>query len=202
MPFSFKESIILMMSPSNYNLSSFSIINLRIAGYLVLIIENICVSENYLKLFGFTISSAVITALFFLITRPDIQRKENIITHGNPEISNIAFTFDDGPNPLWMPLLANTLSSNHAKGTFFIVGKEAVIYPEIVRQTNLLGHQIASHSMNHPQNPNLSGLSKKAVLKEISDADKMIGKICGNNKLVFRPPGGGINQTVLEITQK
>lgn len=171
------------------------------AGYLIPIIENICVCENYIKIFGFIISSAVITALFFLITRPDIQRNESIITHGNPDVSNVALTFDDGPSPLWMPLLADTLSSNNAKGTFFIVGKEAVIYPEIVRQTNLLGHQIASHSMNHPQNPNLAGLSKQTILKEISDADNMIGKICNNKKLYFRPPGGGINQTVLGITQ-
>jgi peptidoglycan/xylan/chitin deacetylase (PgdA/CDA1 family) len=171
------------------------------AGYLIPIIENICVSENYIKIFGFIISSAVITALFILMTRPDIQRNENIITHGNPNVSNVAFTFDDGPNPLWMPLLADTLSTNNAKGTFFIVGKEAVIYPEIVRQTNLLGHQMASHSMNHPQNPNLTGLTKQNILKEISDSDKMIGKICGIKKLDFRPPGGGINQTVLGITQ-
>lgn len=159
--------------------------------------------ENSLKILGFIISGAVITVLFFLITRPDIQRKNNIIVHGASNTSNIAFTFDDGPDPLWMPLLADTLSSHNAKGTFFVVGHEAEKYPEIVRQTSLLGHQIASHSMNHPQSPNLTGLPEKIVSREISDADKQIGKICSSSdRLDFRPPGGGINQSVLEITQR
>ncbi len=155
-------------------------------------------NENRFKNLGGIISLVLVISFFFHITRPDIQRNENIVTHG---IENIALTFDDGPHPLWMPLLADTLSHNNAKGTFFIVGKEAVFYPEIVRQTYQMGHQIASHSMNHPQNPNLSGLPINVVYREINDAEKYIGKICDSNNLDFRPPGGGINQTVLEITQ-
>lgn len=159
-------------------------------------------SENYTKIIGFIISSVATITLFYFIARPDIQLSTSIITNGSQNNTDIALTFDDGPHPLWMPLTADTLSANKAKGTFFIVGHEAVTYPEIIRQTSLMGHQIASHSMNHPQKPNLAGLPQNIVYKEINDADMLIGKICGQTKLDFRPPGGGINQAVVDITQK
>ena len=46
----------------------------------------------------------------------------------------VALTFDDGPHPQFTPLLLDLLAQYEAKATFFMVGKEAEKYPEVVQQ--------------------------------------------------------------------
>ncbi|MGH6877320.1 MAG: polysaccharide deacetylase family protein [Rhizomicrobium sp.] len=61
----------------------------------------------------------------------------------------LALTFDDGPNPELTPKILDLLKSYGAKATFFIVGKNARMYPEIVERIRSEGHDIGCHSHQH-----------------------------------------------------
>src|SRR5208282_1800294 len=62
---------------------------------------------------------------------------------------NLALTFDDGPDPVDTPRLLDLLREKNVKATFFVVGKRADQYPEIVRRAWAEGHLIANHTWSH-----------------------------------------------------
>ena len=57
-----------------------------------------------------------------------------------------ALTFDDGPDPEFTPRLLDVLDKHRAQATFFMVGKAAQQYPEIVARVARSGHAIGNHS--------------------------------------------------------
>ena len=46
----------------------------------------------------------------------------------------VALAFDDGPDPIDTPKLLDLLREKNVKATFFVVGKRADQYPEIVHR--------------------------------------------------------------------
>src|SRR5580693_4028303 len=61
----------------------------------------------------------------------------------------VALTFDDGPDPVDTPKLLDLLREKDVKATFFVIGKRADQYPEIVRRTWAEGHLVANHTWSH-----------------------------------------------------
>jgi len=62
----------------------------------------------------------------------------------------VALTFDDGPDPTWTPLILDTLASRGATATFFIIGENAELHPELLRRELRDGHEIGNHTFTHP----------------------------------------------------
>src|ERR1035437_6043537 len=62
----------------------------------------------------------------------------------------ISMTFDDGPDPKVTPALLNVLSANKTPATFFVIGKSAAMYPQIVARMIREGHAVGNHTMTHP----------------------------------------------------
>ena len=77
----------------------------------------------------------------------------------------VAFTFDDGPNPETTPQILDILDRHCVKATFFMVGIHAERHPEIVREVAARGHTIGNHTWSHPNN--LRQLSPGAAEREI-----------------------------------
>ena len=61
----------------------------------------------------------------------------------------IVITLDDAPRPASAPAL-DVLTAHCVKATYFIIGKHARDYPDILRRIQAAGHTIASHSERHP----------------------------------------------------
>ena len=72
-----------------------------------------------------------------------------IVDHGTRDNPNIALTFDDGPNPYFTPKVLDILRSNGCQATFFMIGRWAQEYHEIVKRIAFEGHAIGGHSFNH-----------------------------------------------------
>lgn len=100
-----------------------------------------------------------------------------------------ALTFDDGPNPDATPLVLDLLDRYRARATFFMVGKAAREYPDLVRSVVQRGHVIGNHSFNHAPFPSLS---LRRLRQEIADTDRTLG---GLSSRLIRPPGGFLNAT-------
>jgi peptidoglycan/xylan/chitin deacetylase (PgdA/CDA1 family) len=62
----------------------------------------------------------------------------------------VVITFDDGPLPPYSVRILDTLARECVKATYFMVGKMARTFPNIVRRVHAEGHTIANHSQTHP----------------------------------------------------
>ena len=100
----------------------------------------------------------------------------------------VALTFDDGPDPVDTPRLLDMLREKGVKATFFVIGKRAEQYPEIVRRAWEEGHLIANHTWSHP---NLfCFLTPRRLRTEIELGTESIRCSCGYRTHYFRSPVG------------
>ena len=99
----------------------------------------------------------------------------------------IALTFDDGPHPQNTPRLLDMLKERGIKATFFLIGKSATTWPDIVRRIVAEGHEVGNHTWSHPQ---LTSLKESRVLSELQTTHDAIVKACGVAPLLYRPPYG------------
>jgi peptidoglycan/xylan/chitin deacetylase (PgdA/CDA1 family) len=93
----------------------------------------------------------------------------------------VYLSFDDGPDPVVTPFVLEMLSKYKAKATFFCIGKNVVLYPEIYERILAEGHSVGNHTQHH-----LSGWksSDDAYLKDVLEAGRYI------HSNLFRPPYG------------
>jgi len=92
-------------------------------------------------------------------------------------------TFDDGPDPTATTFVLEQLQKYNAKGTFFCVGNNVQLYPQLYRQVIDEGHSIGNHTFNHV---NGWKVSDDVYFKDILEAKKYI------DSSLFRPPYGRI----------
>jgi peptidoglycan/xylan/chitin deacetylase (PgdA/CDA1 family) len=100
----------------------------------------------------------------------------------------VALTFDDGPNPVDTPKLLDLLRDKRVKATFFVVGKRADQYPEIVRRAWAEGHMVENHTWSHPHL--FCFLTPGGLRAEIERGAESIRRICGFRPHYFRSPVG------------
>ncbi len=105
----------------------------------------------------------------------------------------VALTFDDGPHPILTPWILDLLDLYRAKATFFLVGKQVELYPELTREILKRGHEIGSHSYTHS---NLRQLNVLGVERELVMSRQAIRRACGEYVTLFRPPGGNYDPQV------
>lgn len=108
----------------------------------------------------------------------------------------VAITFDDGPSQYTSQLL-DGLAARGAKATFFMLGQMAESRKSIVKRAWEEGHQVCSHSYDHP---NLNTLSADAIRSQFSRTDAILDSALGfDATFMIRPPYGNANKTVLSI---
>ncbi len=115
------------------------------------------------------------------------------------EKTPINLTFDDGPNPATTRELLVVLEDEKVKGTFFFIGENIRLYPELVEAVHKAGHIIGNHSMTHTFLPNLT---RKAVEKEIDQTNQLITDIVGAGPTLFRAPYGIMDKRCAEALKE
>ena len=106
-----------------------------------------------------------------------------------------AITFDDGPGPYTDNLL-DELAKRNVPVTFFMQGYRAAQYPAVVKKAYEAGHQIASHTYDHPS---LTKIGDKAIQKQVSATAAILNQAVGGNySYMVRPPYGSVNARVLK----
>lgn len=61
----------------------------------------------------------------------------------------IALTFDDGPDPMWTPIILRELDRLDVCATFFVIAPHAAAHPALVRSMREAGHGVELHCWNH-----------------------------------------------------
>ncbi|MFM2315996.1 MAG: hypothetical protein RLZZ155_328 [Bacteroidota bacterium] len=86
---------------------------------------------------------------YFVRTPRILQRLFQNVTWRIENSDAIYLTFDDGPHPTVTAQLLELLKVNNAKATFFLLGKNAMQYPELVERILEDGHSIGFHCNEH-----------------------------------------------------
>ncbi|HHW99287.1 MAG TPA: polysaccharide deacetylase family protein [Firmicutes bacterium] len=96
------------------------------------------------------------------------------------------------------PMLA-TLEEEQVRATFFLVGRWAAKYPDLVRAIAAGGHEFGNHAYS---DPHLPMLSREAIAQEIERTSAVIKEITGQEVLFFSPPYNDFDQKVLEVASE
>jgi peptidoglycan/xylan/chitin deacetylase (PgdA/CDA1 family) len=102
----------------------------------------------------------------------------------------VVLTFDDGPLLPYSNRVLETLASQCVKATYFLVGRMARAYPEMVRKIHDAGHSVGTHTMSHPYTFNRMAPAKAHA--EMDDGIASAAAALGNPSEVapfFRIPG-------------
>ncbi|MBV6717023.1 polysaccharide deacetylase family protein [Paenibacillus chitinolyticus] len=110
----------------------------------------------------------------------------------------IALTFDDGPDPVQTVQILDELKKYGAKATFFVVGKRAERFPELIKREAAEGHEIGNHTYSHPFLTN--NRSTESIRSEIAATQKVIKSINGTAPVLFRPPGGYYHERLVHVS--
>ncbi|MGD0190004.1 MAG: polysaccharide deacetylase family protein [Rhizomicrobium sp.] len=115
---------------------------------------------------------------------------KNIFHSGLRETHTVALTFDDGPNAN-TPAVLDELKANGVKATFFIVGRMAKAYPQVLARIAAEGHLLANHSATHPLLGRKFVDHPELLLDQIRQVDDEISPLMpAGAKFYFRAPYG------------
>jgi peptidoglycan/xylan/chitin deacetylase (PgdA/CDA1 family) len=115
------------------------------------------------------------------------------VTYSRVAVSQpyIAITFDDGPHPNNTPRLLDMLRERNIKATFYVIGRNVDLYPNVLRRTVSEGHEIGNHTYTHPI---LSKLGDSAVREELTKCRDAVARAAGVQPRTMRPPYGALLQ--------
>src|SRR3954454_23753495 len=82
-------------------------------------------------------------------TSPVFGRPLTKVGGADKAARSVALTFDDGPNPDATPLVLDALRDRGVKATFFILGRHAEQWPDLVKRVADEGHAIGNHGWFH-----------------------------------------------------
>jgi len=122
------------------------------------------------------------------------NNSNTVILNGRKNQKLVGLTFDDGPDNNITPKIIDQLNQYNVKATFFFLGDNVKYNPDVVKKAFESGHQIAGHSLSHPQ---LTKISAENIIVEVSKTDERIKGVIGKEPFFFRPPYGDVDEKVL-----
>lgn len=106
----------------------------------------------------------------------------------------IYLTFDDGPTPGVTEWILHTLDRYDAKATFFVLGKNVELYPDLYQMIIDRGHKVGNHTYSHQKGWTMT---PERYIEDVDLAADMV------HTELFRPPYARITRTQLhEVSQR
>jgi peptidoglycan/xylan/chitin deacetylase (PgdA/CDA1 family) len=107
--------------------------------------------------------------------------------HGNTDQKQIALTFDDGPSRYTEQIL-DILWENKTPATFFVMGRQAELFPETMKRIAQENHEIGNHTYCFAARKFIFFSNIKQ--SEIFKTQNIIKKLVSNPPRYYRSPGG------------
>jgi len=124
-----------------------------------------------------------------------LSRARVAVTNGGGRRPMVALTFDDGPGPLTMNVLA-VLARLEATATFYVQGTMIERRPATLRAIAAGGHEIGVHGWNHGD---LTGMDREEIAREVHDTRDLIREVAGVDPGTMRPAYGAVDRRVLAL---
>ena len=116
------------------------------------------------------------------------------LVRGPADSGRVCLTFDDGPHPEYTPQVLDVLRDHGVPATFFVIGREAERYPELVRRMAAEGHAVGHHSYCHTA-PTLT--PARQLVEELRRTDHLLTGLLGTPPHLYRPPHGKVTAAKL-----
>lgn len=121
------------------------------------------------------------------------------IYQGSEEKSNVAI----GVNVDWgedvLPEMLQVLREKDVKATFFVTGRFAEKFPDLVKAIAADGHEIGSHGYSHPHHDQIS---VEANLEDIQKGEKILQGLIGQKPILFAPAYGEHGENCLAAAEQ
>ncbi len=134
-------------------------------------------------------------------SKRDQAEKYDGIYRKNEDKKVVYFSFDEGYENGYTPIILDILKEKEVKAIFFVTGHYLRTCPELVKRMINEGHLVGNHTDNHPTMP------KKSIpsfIKELNSVEKLYEDIIGsgNRMYYYRPPEGSYSERDLYIAQQ
>jgi peptidoglycan/xylan/chitin deacetylase (PgdA/CDA1 family) len=96
---------------------------------------------------------------------------------------DVFLTFDDGPTPGITEWILSELDKRGAKATFFCLGKNIEMYPDLYEKIVTKGHVVGNHTYSHQKG---WSMSLRRYIEDVDFCNSLI------NSSLLRPPYGRI----------
>ncbi len=93
--------------------------------------------------------------------------------------SGVFLTFDDGPTPGITEWILSVLDKYNAKATFFVLGKNVEMHPDLFQKILDAGHRVGNHTYSHQKGWKMS---LERYVEDVDFANDLI------HSDLFRPP--------------
>lgn len=111
----------------------------------------------------------------------------------------IALSFDAAWGNEDTKKIMDILDKHKVHVTFFMTGGWVESYPDDVKMIAERGHDLGNHSQNHKQ---MSKLSLEECKQEIQSVHDKVKELTGKEMMLFRPPYGDYNDTLITATEE
>ncbi|CAM5788446.1 polysaccharide deacetylase family protein [Brevibacillus borstelensis] len=118
------------------------------------------------------------------------------IYRGNPQKPAVSFMINVAWGNEYLDTILDTLDKHGVKTTFFLDGSWVKRYPELAKKIAERGHEIGNHAYSHPD---MAKIGVERMRQEISKTQEVIQKTLGIKPVLFAPPSGSFNQSVVNI---
>jgi peptidoglycan-N-acetylglucosamine deacetylase len=113
---------------------------------------------------------------------------------GHTKEKVIALSFDDGPGPFTSKIL-DYLKLHHIRATFFMLGDQVPMYPQIAKDVLAAGHEIGNHTYTHSNwNTAKNADGRDRFAKEVDETEAEIVKAVGQHTRIVRMPYGAFGK--------
>jgi cellulose synthase/poly-beta-1,6-N-acetylglucosamine synthase-like glycosyltransferase/peptidoglycan/xylan/chitin deacetylase (PgdA/CDA1 family)/spore germination protein YaaH len=97
----------------------------------------------------------------------------------------IALTFDDGPDEKYTDAILDVLAAKGVKATFFVLGRNVIRNPNVLRRVYAEGHDIGNHTFSHPD---LLQSSDGQIELELNATQRVLEAYLGIRSRLLRAP--------------
>lgn len=105
----------------------------------------------------------------------------------------VFLTFDDGPTPGVTEWILKMLDKYDAKATFFVLGKNVEMYPDLYSKILQAGHKVGNHTYSHQKG---WGMSLERYLEDVDFAGDIV------HSELFRPPYARVTPSQMRAVAK
>jgi peptidoglycan/xylan/chitin deacetylase (PgdA/CDA1 family) len=120
-----------------------------------------------------------------------------VISGRNP--TEVALTYDDGPNDAATMQLLEVLARHNVRATFFMIGRFVRQRPEIARAVHDAGHLVGNHTTTHPW---LAWQPNRTIREELRSCNLALEDALGAPVHYMRPPHGARRPAVFRVARE
>ena len=119
---------------------------------------------------------------------------------GDRKQKKVAFSFDDGPDSGYTPVILDLLKQQGIQAAFFVVGNKLENNKEIIGRIDQEGHILGGHSFSHHFIFDLFTARRMKI--ELEQTEELVKKMTGKKMKLFRPPYGVTNPVLARVIRK